>query len=281
MHGTGIPGDDVAGATIKVNEDGSFNLLIGATDLGTGSDTVLAQMAAEVLGVGLDDFIVHSSDTDITPFDVGAYASSTTYVSGTAVVLAAEKVRERLREVAGELKGVDPEKLSFDHGLFVTPEGETVHVKEAALKSFYGERKQQISESASHLNMVIDIASAVDLGRAINPALAEGQITGSLAMGIGYALTEETQFSAQGKMVNSSMLDHKLPASIDLPDLKAFLVETVEPTGPFGVKSVGEIGVDNVAPAIANAIFNATGLRLRTLPMTPARVLGALREAGL
>jgi len=121
MHGTGIAGDDVAGATVKVNEDGSFNLLIGATDLGTGSDTILAQMAAEVLGVTLDDMIVYSSDTDYTPFDVGAYASSTTYVSGTAVVKAAEKVRERLREVAADLMGVEPGAVAFKDSFFPGP----------------------------------------------------------------------------------------------------------------------------------------------------------------
>jgi putative selenate reductase molybdopterin-binding subunit len=303
MHGSGIAGDDVAGATIKVNEDGSFNLLIGATDLGTGSDTILAQMAAEVLGVGLEDMIVYSSDTDYTPFDVGAYASSTTYVSGTAVVKAAEKVRERLREVATGLLGEATESLTFEDGFFISPGGKRVHVKEAALKSIYGEEKQQITETASFLTFdspppfsacfaeveidldtgmvrVVDIASAVDLGRAINPTLAEGQIIGSVAMGIGYALTEEMKFSPTGKMLNASLMEYKVPTSIDLPDIKSFLVETNEPSGPFGAKSVGEICLDIVAPAIANAIYNATGVRLRHLPFTPEKVWRALKEAG-
>jgi putative selenate reductase molybdopterin-binding subunit len=304
MHGTGIAGDDMGGATIKVNDDGSFNLLIGATDLGTGSDTILAQMAAEVLGVSLDDVIVYSSDTDYTPFDVGAYASSTTYVSGTAVVRAAEKVRDSLGAVAADLIGDKADALSFEAGFFVSPSGRRIHVKEAALKSFYGERKQQIVESASFLTLecpppfcacfaeveidldtglvrVLDIASAVDLGRAINPTLAEGQVIGSVAMAVGYALTEEMVFSPDGRMLNASLMDYKIPVSTDLPDIRAHLVETVEPTGPFGVKSVGEICMDPVAPAIANAIFNATGVRLRDLPFTPERVRRALREAGL
>jgi putative selenate reductase molybdopterin-binding subunit len=304
MHGTGIPGDDMAGATIKVNEDGSFNLLVGATDLGTGSDTVLAQMAAEVLGVELGDIIVYSSDTDYTPFDVGAYASSTTYVSGTAVVKAAEKVRERLMEVARELMGDDGREVVFERGFFTSSSGKRLHIKEVALKSFYGEDKQQIAESASFMTVdcpppfcacfaevevdldtgrvkVLDIASAVDLGRAINPTLAEGQIMGSVAMGIGYALTEDMIFSDSGKMLNASLLDYKVPASVDLPDIKAFIVETDEPSGPFGVKSVGEICLDNVAPAIANAIYNATAVRLRELPFTPEKVSNALREAGV
>jgi putative selenate reductase molybdopterin-binding subunit len=304
MHGTGIPGDDVAGATIKLNEDGSFNLLVGATDLGTGSDTVLGQMAAEVLGVSLADIIVYSSDTDFTPFDVGAYASSTTYVSGTAVVRAAEKVRERLREVAAELMAVEAAVVEFKDGVFSAPGGDSVSIKEAALKSFYGTSKRQIAETASFLTLdcpppfaacfaqvevdldtgvvrVTDIASAVDVGRAINPDLAEGQIVGSLAMGIGYALTEVMTFSAEGRMLNASLLDYKVATSLDLPELKGFIVETVEPSGPFGVKSVGEVGMDPVAPAIANAVFDATGVRLRHLPFTPEKMLRAFEEAGL
>jgi putative selenate reductase molybdopterin-binding subunit len=302
MHGTGIPGDDMGGATIKVNEDGSFNLLIGATDLGTGSDTVLAQMAAEVLGVSLGDILVYSSDTDYTPFDVGAYASSTTYVSGMAVVRAAEKVKDRLGMVAAELMGQDAGGLEFVGGFFVSASGKRMHIKEVALKAFYGESKQQIVESASFLTLecpppfcacfvevevdldtgmvrVVDIASAVDLGRAINPTLAEGQIIGSVAMAIGYTLTEDMQFSPEGKMLNASLMDYKVPVSVDLPDIKAFIIETDEPTHPFGVKSVGEICLDNVAPAIANAIYNATGARLRNLPFTPEKVLRALEEA--
>jgi putative selenate reductase molybdopterin-binding subunit len=304
MHGTGIPGDDMAGATIKVNEDGSFNLLVGAADLGTGSDTVLGQMAAEVLGVSLDDMVVYSADTDYTPFDVGAYASSTTFVSGTAVVRAAEKVRERLRAVAGDLLDSDPGSIEFDEGFFKTPQGKRIHIKEAALKSFYGRHKEQIVESASFLTMVcpppfcacfaevdvdldtgmirvVDIASAVDIGRAINPTLAEGQIVGSIAQGVGYALTEEMLFNEKGKNINASLMDYKVPVSTDLPDIKGLIVETDEPSHPFGVKSVGEICLDNVAPAITNAVFNATGVRIRQLPLTPERVLNALREAGL
>jgi len=302
MHGSGIAGDDVAGATVKVNEDGSFNLLIGATDLGTGSDTILAQMAAEVLGVALEDVIVYSSDTDYTPFDVGAYASSTTYVSGTAVVMAAEKVRERLRAVAAGLLREQPGRLKFEDGCFVSGAGRRIHVKEAALKSFYGEEKQQIIETASILTLdspppfaacfaevevdldtgavrLLDIAAAVDLGRAINPTLAEGQIIGSVSMGVGYALTEEMSFSATGRMVNASLQEYKVPTSLDLPDIKALIVESPEPSGPFGAKSVGEIPLDVVAPAIANAIYNATGARLRDLPFTPERVWRALKDA--
>jgi putative selenate reductase molybdopterin-binding subunit len=254
-----------------------------------------------VLGVSLGDVLVYSSDTDRTPFDVGAYASSTTYVSGMAVVRAAEKVRGRLEAVAREIMGDDAGELEFTDGVFVSSSGKRMHIKEAALKAFYGASKQQIVESASFLTFecpppfcacfvevevdldtglvtVTDIATAVDIGRAINPTLAEGQIVGSVAMAIGYTLTEEMQFSPEGKMLNASLMDYKVPVSVDLPDIKAFIVETDEPTHPFGVKSVGEICLDNVAPAIANAIYNATGVRLRDLPFTPERVLRALEE---
>ncbi len=300
MHGTGIAGDDVASATIKVNEDGSFNLLVGATDLGTGSDTVLAQMAAEVLGVALEDIIVYSSDTDFTPFDVGAYASSTTYVSGTAVVRAAEKVVARLKKVAATVLGVAEEEVRFEKGFFIGGD-RRLHIKEVALKSFYSGERQQIVESASFLTYdspppfcacfakvevdvetgkvrVTDIACAVDLGRAINPSLAEGQIIGSVSMGIGYALTEELIFSDDGRLLNASLLDYKVPVSLDLPEIKALIVESHEPSGPFGAKSVGEIAVDPIAPAIANAIYNATGVRMRVLPITPEKVIKALQE---
>jgi putative selenate reductase molybdopterin-binding subunit len=235
---------------------------------------------------------------------VGAYASSTTYVSGTAVVRAAKKVLEKLRDVAADLTGVDAAELAFENGAFRTPASESLGVKEVALKSFYGENKRQISETASFLNLdcpppfgacfaevevdldtgkirVTDIASAIDVGRAINPDLAEGQIVGCLAMGIGYALTEEMLFSREGRMLNASLLDYKIPTSLDLPELKGFMVETVEPSGPFGVKSVGEVGMDPIAPAIANAVFDATGVRLREMPFTPERVLDSLRAAGL
>jgi putative selenate reductase molybdopterin-binding subunit len=212
-------------------------------------------------------------------------------------------VRARLCEVAAGLLAEDAKALRFEDGSFVSPGGKRVHVKEAALKSIYGEEKQQITETASFLTLdspppfsacfaevevdldtgmvrVVDLASAVDLGRAINPVLAEGQILGSVSMGIGYALMEEMIFSPRGKMLNASLMEYKVPTSLDMPDVKPLIVETDEPTGPFGAKSVGEICLDIVAPAIANAIYNAAGVRLRHLPFTPEKVWRALKEAG-
>ncbi len=299
MHGSGIPGDDMGAATIKANEDGSFHLLIGATDLGTGSDTILGQIAAEVLGVEPAAVHVYSSDTDRTPFDVGAYASSTTYVSGGAVVKAAEMVRDRLLYHASVMLGEDAAGLVCEDGTVTAPSGKTVPLTEVAATAMYGDEKEQISFSASNITFecpppfaaavadievdmgtgrinVLDFACAIDCGFPINPALAEGQIQGGVSMGLGYALSEEMVFDARGRMLNSNLLDYKVLTAVDTPAIKAILVTTDEPTGPFGAKSVSEIPVDVVAPAIANAIFAATGARLRELPFTPERVLAGI-----
>ncbi|MFH1689798.1 MAG: molybdopterin cofactor-binding domain-containing protein [Candidatus Eisenbacteria bacterium] len=299
MHGSGIPGDDMGAATIKANEDGSFHLLVGATDLGTGSDTILGQIAAEVLGVPFEAVHVYSSDTDRTPFDVGAYASSTTYVSGGAVIKAAENVRDRFLHHASMMLDEGPEGLVCAGGRITAPSGGSVPIEDVAHAAMYGDDKEQISCSASHMTFecpppfaaavadvevdvgtgrvdVRDFACAVDCGFPINPALAEGQIQGGVAMGLGYALSEEMIFDSRGKMLNSNLLDYKVFTAVDTPAIKAILVTTDEPTGPFGAKSVSEIPVDVVAPAIANAIFAATGVRLRELPFTPERVLAGI-----
>jgi putative selenate reductase molybdopterin-binding subunit len=299
MHGSGIPGDDMGAATVKANEDGSFHLLVGATDLGTGSDTILGQMAAEVLGVEPDVVVVYSSDTDRTPFDVGAYASSTTYISGRAVIRAAERVRDRLLYHAARMLGEDAGDLTCADGRVTAPSGRSVGLPEVAAEAMYGEEKEQISFTASNMTFecpppfaaavagvevdtqtgrvdVFDFACAIDLGYAINPALAEGQIQGAVTMGLGYALSEEMIFDEKGRMRNANLTDYKIFTAVDTPAIKALLVETDEPTGPYGAKSVSEIPVDVVAPAVANAIFAATGARMRELPFTPERVLRAL-----
>ncbi len=299
MHGSGIPGDDMGAATIKANEDGSFHLLVGATDLGTGSDTIFAQMVAEILGVEPARVVVYSSDTDRTPFDVGAYASSTTYVSGGAVVRAAEMVRDRLFHHASALLGEPAESLTCANGAISARTGKNITVADVAASAMYGEGKEQISFTASNVTYdcpppfaascadvevdvetgrvdVLDFVCAVDLGFAINPALSEGQIQGGVTMGLGYALTEEMLFNDKGRMINTNLLDYAIFSSVDTPPVRAILVETDEPTGPFGAKSVSEIPVDVVAPAVANAIFAATGARLRALPFTPEKVLAGI-----
>lgn len=303
MQGSGIPQIDMGAATIKMNEDGSFNLLIGATDLGTGSDTILGQIAAEVLGVPLEKILVTSSDTDVTPFDVGAYASSTTYVSGMAVQRAAEQVREQIFAVAAPLLGGDRQDLRLRGGEVVGRAG-AVSLARVCERAMYETDQFQIGATASCVPTespppflanfarvavdtetgfvrVLHYVAVADCGVAIHPRLAEGQLEGAIVNGIGYALTEEMQFSSRGRVRNPSLFDYKVPGALDALRLDVALVDSYEPTGPMGAKSVGEIGINGPIPTIANAIYDAVGVRLRQTPFTPERVLAALDRAGV
>ncbi len=298
MQGSSIPEVDLGAASIKLNEDGSFNLLVGATDLGTGSDTVMAQIAAEVLGVTPDRILVLSSDTDVTPFDVGAYASSTTYLSGMAAKKAAAGARRQILEVAARLLDVPAGDLSLAEGM-VKGGPRPLSLADVALSSLYAEHQHQVQSVASHVTQkspppfsahfaevevdtatgmvrVLKYVAAVDCGTAINPLLAEGQVEGAVLNGIGYALTEEYLFDRRGKMRNPTFKHYKVLCTADLPELVTILVPSYEATGPFGAKSVSEIGINGPLPAINNAIFHATGARLRRSPFTPERVLAAL-----
>jgi putative selenate reductase molybdopterin-binding subunit len=300
MQGSGIAGVDFAGAFLKLNEDGSFNLQVGATDLGTGSDTVLAQIAAETLGVSLDKIVVYSSDTDFTPFDVGAYASSTTIISGGAVKKAAEKARDQVCCFAAKLLEASPEDLTCRENRVFAPGGKSVTMSEVAMFAFYKE-KTQLMEGASHFNTdspppfcatfaevevdtetgqvrVEHLVTAVDLGVAINPMQAEGQAEGAVAQGLGYVLAEELVLDDRGRVANASFCDYKIFTAKDMPKLTTILVETEEPLGPYGAKSIAEVPINGVAPAVANAVFHATGIRFRRLPIRPDTVLAALRE---
>ncbi|MBI4656239.1 MAG: molybdopterin-dependent oxidoreductase [Elusimicrobia bacterium] len=301
MQGSGIPEIDMASATIKMNEDGSFNLLIGATDLGTGSDTILAQIAAEVLGVETQDIIVYSSDTDLTPFDVGAYASSTTFVSGGAVKKAAEKAKDMVLEVAAKILDEKKENLFLENKKVVSKSGVSCSLAEVANTSLYYYNQHQITASASHSGRtspppfaahfaeievdtetgrikVIDYVSCVDCGTAINPSLAEGQNDGAVLQGIGHCLVEEMEFSANGTPLNANFRRYKILNTADTPPIKSVLIPTYEPDGPFGAKSISEIGINGPAPAIANAIYNAVGIRLYSTPFTPDKVLAEIKK---
>jgi len=305
MQGSGIAGVDWAAALLKLNEDGSFNLQVGAADLGTGADTVLAQIAAETLGVTLDKMIVCSGDTDFTPFDVGAYASSTTIISGGAVKKAAEKVRDHLLRLASKMLDVPVDNLVCRDNQVVTKcECEkSVSMEDLAHYAMYKE-KVQVMENASHWNTdspppfcaqfaevevdtetghirVIHLVTAVDLGVAINPMQAEGQSEGASAQGLGYELTEELVLDGSGRAINASFLDYKMLGAKDMPKLTTILVETDEPLGPYGAKSISEIPINAPAPAVANAVFQAIGVRFRKLPIRPEDVLRALREKEL
>jgi putative selenate reductase molybdopterin-binding subunit len=305
MQGSGIAGVDWAAALLKLNEDGSFNLQVGAADLGTGADTVLAQIAAETLGITLDKLIVCSGDTDFTPFDVGAYASSTTIISGGAVKKASEKVRNELLRIASKMLDVPVDNLTCRDNQVVTKCEcqKSVSMEDLAHYAMYKE-KVQVMENASHWNTdspppfcaqfaevevdtetgqirVIHLVTAVDLGVAINPMQAEGQSEGAVAQSLGYALTEEMVLDASGHVINPSFLDYKMQGAKDMPKLTTILVETEEPLGPYGAKSISEIPINAPAPAVANAVFHAIGVRFRKLPIRPEDVLRALREKDL
>ncbi|MEN8007047.1 MAG: molybdopterin cofactor-binding domain-containing protein [Candidatus Krumholzibacteriota bacterium] len=300
MQGSGIAGVDWGGATVKLNDDGSVNLSVGATDIGQGSDTVLAQMCAEELGIPYDKVIILSSDTDLTPFDVGAYASSTTYVSGGAVVKAAAEVRGQLAGVLGAHWECGPEEIVFSDGRVTGPREQSMTMGDVALFALY-EAKIQPMATASHMSddspppfaaqfaeVEVDtetgqvhlrrFVSAVDCGTPIHPRLAEGQIEGAVAQGLGYALFEEVLLDRTGRVLNPNFLDYKIASSLDVPDMVTILVSTDEPTGPYGAKAAGEVPIDGPAPAIVNAIRDAVGVRMYRIPATSERVWRGLKE---
>lgn len=296
MQGTAIPYLDMGGASIKMNDDGSFNLLIGATDLGTGSDTVLGQMAAEILGVPLEDIIIYSSDTDFTPFDKGAYASSTTYVSGTAVIKAAKQVAERIKARAAKLIGVpDASQFSLSDRKATYQDGRSVSFSEIALSTLHHFEQEQIMAVASYTaesspppfgaqfaEVTVDIETgqvnvdklvmAVDSGKIINPNTAFGQIEGGMAQALGYAVCEDMQYDKDGNAREKDLQGYHIVRSNEMPELVSIFVETNEPSHPFGVKAAAEIPMDGVAPAIGNAIKDAIGVEIRSLPITPEKV---------
>jgi CO/xanthine dehydrogenase Mo-binding subunit len=305
MQGSGIPKLDMASASMKMNEDGSFNLYIGATDIGTGSDTVLAQIAAEVLGVPIDNIIVHSSDTDLTPYDVGAYASSTTYVSGNAVMKCAKEILAILFRVASDMLGVEKDDLTVKMGKIVDSKtAREVTFKEIGYHTFYIRDRFQIQAGASYsaevspspfcaqfaeidldiktgkLN-VVKLVSAVDCGQAVNPQLVKGQVEGAAVNGISYALSEEYIFNEKGQMINPDFWNYKIYTAADIPEIETIIIDSNEKTGPFGAKSIAEITINGPAPAIANAIYDAAGIRMYELPMTPFRIWKRMREEGI
>jgi putative selenate reductase molybdopterin-binding subunit len=302
MHGTAIPFLDMGGCSIKLNDDGSFNMLVGATDLGTGADTVLGQIAAEVLGVALDDIKVYSSDTDVTPFDTGAYASSTTYISGTAAMHAAKVVRDRLKERAAMLLDVDiPCTIELRDGRAYAPDGSSVSLEDIALDSLHWQEQEQIMGTASYVSpdcpppfaaqfaeievdietgqvTVTKLVMAVDCGVAINPITASGQVEGGMLQALGYAHCEEFAFDENGRLINDEFGPYKIYRADEMPEMVVYLVQTMEDSGPFGAKAVAEIPKDGVAPAVRNAILQATGVAINDLPFTPERVYRALHR---
>jgi len=308
MQGTAIPYLDMGGASIKMNDDGSFNLLVGATDLGTGSDTVLAQMAAEVLGVMVDDIIIYSSDTDFTPFDKGAYASSTTYISGAAVTKAAEQAAQRIRQRAASMfnldssaQSVNPNQVRLVDRQAISPDGRSITMSEIGHETLHHADQEQIMGIGSYMSpvapppfaaqfaeVIVDVETgqvvvenlvmAVDSGVIVNPLTASGQIEGGMTQALGYAVCEEMVYDSQGRAREQDFRDYHIFQAHEMPQLGTIFVETFEPTHPFGVKAVAEIPMDGVAPAVGNAVFNACGVDIDQNPITPEKVWRKLRQ---
>jgi putative selenate reductase molybdopterin-binding subunit len=303
MQGTAIPYLDMGSASIKMNEDGSFNLLIGATDLGTGSDTVLAQMAAEVLGVELGEIITYSSDTDFTPFDKGAYASSTTYISGGAVTNAAQIVADKIRNRAisilakdiAEGRPIEPTEIMLKGKQALSPDGRAVSFEDIALDSLHHNDQEQIMGVASFVSpsspppfaaqfaevtvdtetgsvTVENLVMAVDSGIIVNPLTASGQIEGGMTQALGYAICEEMVYNEKGEARECDFDRYHIFRADEMPDLTSIFVETFEPSHPFGVKAVAEIPMDGVAPAVGNAILDAVGVNIDEIPVSPEKI---------
>lgn len=300
MQGSGIQGVDTASATLKLHDSGDYTLYIGVTDMGQGCDTVTAQMAAEILEVPMEKIIVNSADTDVSPYDPGAYASSGTYVTGNAVILAAKKMREEVMKMASFLMKTPVEELEYMGEYVQDKNGNQLSLKEIGVRSVSFEGMNQITTTATWggktspppfiasfaevevdtltgETKVIDFLSVVDCGLPINPALAQVQVEGGIAQGIGLALYEDIQFDERGKMKHDTLMQYKIPSRKDLGNnIKVMFSYSDEPTGPFGAKSIGEVVINTASPAIADAIYNATNRRLRSLPMTSEKIFWAI-----
>lgn len=303
MQGTAIPYLDMGAATVKMNDDGSFNLMVGATDLGTGSDTVIAQMAAEVLGVPLEDVITYSSDTDFTPFDKGAYASSTTYISGAAAVKAAQQAGERIKARAARMLGIDdPNSVRLADRQAYAPDGRSVPLSEIAVDTLHRSDQEQIMGIGSYVSpsspppfgaqfaeVTVDtetgtvqvdrLVMAVDSGVIVNPLTASGQIEGGMTQALGYTVCEEMRYDGEGRSIERDLDRYHIFRANEMPELTTIFVETFEPSHPFGVKAVAEIPMDGVAPAIGNAILDAIGVDIDTIPIMPEDVWRGLRQS--
>jgi CO/xanthine dehydrogenase Mo-binding subunit len=311
-----------SGASVRMSEDGTFVLMVGAVDIGQGSDTVLVQILAEELGVTADQISVVSGDTDATPYNWAVAASRTTFTAGNAVRKAGAEVKRQILELAADLLEANPVDLEARGG-FVTVKGvpgRRVSYRELGLASHWV-RRGPILGSASYMVegpaydpkrtimtgfpfgpvtayifgvhavevevdtdtgqvTIVDAVAAHDVGRAVNPALVEGQIQGGFMQGVGYALLEALHLDG-GRITNPSFMDYRLPSALDAPPARTIILEGGDEAGPFGAKGVGEPPIVGPAPAIANAIYRAVGVRIRELPITPERVLRALRTRGV
>ncbi len=295
MQGSCISNVDVGSAAIKLSEDGTYNLVIGAADMGTGCDTILAQMAAECMDCDVDDVAVFGADTDVSPYDSGSYASSTTYLTGKAVEKACADLKKAICEIAAGMMDCKAEEVVFEKDrVRRIDSGQTVSLTDIAYKAQVN-NTQAAEAAATHSSpvspppymvgmveieldkltgqvTVLDYMAVVDCGIPINPALARIQTEGGIVQGIGHTLMENVTYDKNGNLIENSFMQYKIPTRLDVGRLKVEFEHSYEPTGPFGAKSIGEIVINTPAPAIAHAIYRATGVWHRELPITPEQI---------
>lgn len=299
MQGSSIAGVDVASVSIKVNDDGFYSMTIGAAEMGTGCDTTLAQVAAECLDCEIDDIVVYGADTDISPYDSGSYASSTAYLTGMAVVKTCESLKQKIIAKGADYLNCPADGLEFDGKRVFRPAADgmeelSISLKDIANKSM-GFNSDALSASESHHSptspppfmvgaaevevdketgaiRLVDYVAVVDCGTALNPNLVKVQTEGGLAQGIGMAMYEDIHYSEKGQVYENSLMQYKIPSRLDVGTIRVEFENSYEPNGPFGAKSIGEVVINTPSPAIANAVYNAVGVRVRELPVTAEKV---------
>lgn len=296
MQGSCISNVDVGSCTLKLGDGGTYNMMIGAADMGTGCDTILAQMAAEVLDCDADQISVFGADTDASPYDSGSYASSTTYVTGMATQNAALQLRENIKKIGAGMLECEPEEVDFDgEKVYLTDGEKSVSLADIATKSqinntipvdvtatysspvspppyMVGMVEIELDKETGSIE-ILDYQSVIDCGIPVNPNLARVQAEGGIGQGIGMALYENVTYNAQGKIAENSFMQYKIPTRLDMGRINVEFETSYEPSGPFGVKSIGEIVINTPAPALAHAIYRATGVWHRTVPFTPEKIL--------
>lgn len=302
LQGSGVANIDVASVEIRLGDDGNYTLYTGSSDMGMGANTILTQMACEALGCPMESMTVVESDTDIVPFDPGSYASSTTYVTGTAAKMAAEELREKIIHKLAQFMDVKPEDIDFDGLVGVTKDGtKKMSVQELAPKLLVGTTSEQLTGFAtwgSHTSpppfmasiaevkvdkqtgqiIPLHMYNCVDCGTVVNPKLARVQVEGGAVQAIGMALYEDVRYSSNGRLETNNFMTYKIPTRQDIGELHTAFVESYEESGAYGVKSIGEIVINTACPAIQHAVKNAVGADIRTLPMTPEKVFMGMDE---
>jgi CO/xanthine dehydrogenase Mo-binding subunit len=295
MQGSCISNLDVGSATVKLSDDGTYNLIIGAADMGTGCDTILAQMVAECMDCSVDDVAVFGADTDVSPYDSGSYASSTTYITGMAVEKACTELKAKICEIAASMMGCAVDEVVFEKDCVKKINSEeSVSLSDISYKVQNNSSFSAVA-TASHASPVspppymvgmveieldkltgqvtiLDYMAVVDCGITINPALARIQAEGGIVQGIGMTLFENVTYTDKGKPIENSFMEYKLPTRLDMGKLRVEFETSYEPTGPFGAKSIGEIVINTPSPAIAHAIYRATGVWHREVPITAEEI---------